>query len=79
MNGFRIKLKNRRVQVFKDGQDLYIDFIKLDTEPAHIIMQSNKCRHWMRFTLSIEAGHALYQLLGETIRLSDLEGDNEPT
>jgi hypothetical protein len=70
----QIKLKNRRVIVGNvHGKGLVIRFVKLDEHPTEVTIESNRNVHTTTLTLTYEAGLALRQLLGEMIRLSDVD------
>jgi hypothetical protein len=70
---YRIKLKNRRVYVQKAKSGVVITFVKLDSNPTEVIIESKRNRHVTTFGLSFEAGYALHRMLGEIIQLSDIE------
>jgi hypothetical protein len=76
MKGLRIKLKNRRVSVYKYKNDLVLEFVTLSKTAPSIVAKSNRNRHVTALSLSYEAGIALHKLLGESILLSDLVNNN---
>jgi hypothetical protein len=73
IEGRRVRLKNRRVIVHKFDEGLSIKFVKLGGDPAEIVRQSERGIHSMAFSISYEAGLALWEMLGELIQLSDIE------
>jgi hypothetical protein len=76
MKGLRIKLKNRRVSVYKGKNDLVLEFVTLQETPPSIVAKSNRNRHVTALSLSYDGAIALHKLLGESILLSDLVNNN---